>query len=119
VKSIVSGTGLYSVVVFLELSRLGKVSISSFGQGTVLKGVVVSVVGGEGVNLHFAHFSLHKVLESAVLLAGLALNPIFNLSKAHAGRHLFSLDALHHSLVKRVARMGYESDGVEGFHYLF
>jgi hypothetical protein len=108
---------LNSVIVVLELSGFVKVTISSFGEGAVLKGVVIRVVSGEGVNFHFAHFSLDKVLESAVLLAGLALSPIFDLSEAHARREFFSLDALHHSLVERVTGVGNKADGVEGFHY--
>ena len=105
-------------IVFCHLLALSEVSVHIFRKRSIFEDVGAVVIGGQTVDLHLAHFSLHEVLEGTVLLSRLTLVPVFDLGVAHARRHFLALDAVGHALIERVTGVCGQADAVEGLHLI-
>jgi len=84
---------------------LREVGVHVLGQRAILEGVSAHIIGGQGVDLDLVHLGANEVVEGSVLPPRLALMPIVDLIEAHAGGHIFTLDAIDHALVEGVARV--------------
>ena len=105
--------------MLLFVGWLVEVRVNILWQNSVLESVGAEVVPRQTIQLHFVGLCLQPVVEGSMLSPLLAFNPVLDFFKAHAARHFFALDAVHHSLIKGVAGMGLHVDASKWFHCIY